>query len=274
MRHLCLGVVTPDRTNRLRDLNPIDWQWIMAGTWAEAGEMIRAYPIDLAVLDPLVQGEAGVAEVERLRMQFPSLPMLLYTALSPATAAVLLRLGRAGVRRVVFARFEDAPANLRRAIAKELEHAVVQEILRSFDTVFRGLPDALRYALETSLHAPGNRMNTETLAEYAGMTRHECQTWFVRARLPIPRVTLVLLRLLYAHRLLLDPGHTIEDVTRKLGYGKPQTLQTQLRMAFGMTAGELRQALPADDAIEAVRTRYFGVRLPDVDSAELLAVPG
>jgi len=155
-----------------------------------------------------------------------------------------------------------------------LEHAVVQEILRSFDTVFRGLPDELRSALEGSLRTPSNRMNAETLAVHAGMTRHECQTWFARARLPAPRVTLVLLRLLYAHRLLLDPGYTIEDVARKLGYGKPQTLQTQLRMAFGMTAGELRQALPADAAIEAVRTRYFGARHPSVDSADLLVVPG
>jgi AraC-like DNA-binding protein len=260
--------------NRLRDLDPSGWQWIVAGTWAEADELIRAHPADLAVLDPLVQGEAGVVEVERLRAQFPSLPMLLYTTLSPTTAAVLLRLGRAGVRRVVFARFEDAPANLRRAVAKELEHAVVQEILRSFDTLFWKLPETLRYAIESSLRVPGNRMNAETLAGHAGMTRHECQTWFARARLPAPRVTLMLLRLLYAHRLLLDPGHTVDDVARKLGYGKPQTLQTQLRMAFGMTAGEIRQTLPANDAIEAVQARYFGARLADIDSADLLLVPG
>ena len=50
-------------------------------------------------------------------------------------------------------------------------------------------------------------------------------------------------RLLYAHRLLLDPGYTVEDVALKLGYSKTKTLQMHLRAVFGLTAGELRVSL-------------------------------
>ena len=60
---------------------------------------------------------------------------------------------------------------------------------------------------------------------------------------------MVLIRLLYAHRLLLDPGYTVEDVALKLGYSKTKTLQMHLRAVFGLTAGELRVSLVTEEAL-------------------------
>ena len=68
---------------------------------------------------------------------------------------------------------------------------------------------------------------------------------------------MVLTRLLYAHRLLLDPGYTVEDVALKLGYSKTKTLQMHLRAVFGYTAGELRVSLSGEDALGIVTQRYF-----------------
>ena len=68
---------------------------------------------------------------------------------------------------------------------------------------------------------------------------------------------MVLTRLLYAHRLLLDPGYTVEDVALKLGYSKTKTLQMHLRAVFGLTAGELRVSLSIDEALATVTGRYF-----------------
>lgn len=274
MRYHCLAVVPFDRVNRLRTLDPANYQWEFATTWTEAMDAIRTRPIDLGILDPLIEGESGIAQVEELRAQFPSVPLVLYTTLSPAAAAVLLRLGRVGIRRVVFTRFEDAPGNIRRTLSKELEHAAIQQVMRSLDTLLQGLPDTLRRALEFSLHAPGDRMNLALLARHACLTRYECQEWFTRARLPVPRVVMALIRLLYAHRLLLDPGHTIEDVAQKLGYAKPRTLQTQLRIVFGMTAGELRGALSPADAVETLQRRYFMPYPSEIAEERLIAAPG
>jgi len=67
----------------------------------------------------------------------------------------------------------------------------------------------------------------------------------------------VLTRLLYAHRLLLDPGYTVEDVALKLGYSKTKTLQMHLRAVFGVTAGELRVALSTEEALMTVTERYL-----------------
>ncbi len=273
MRHLCLAVVPLDRVGRLIDLDPDQYRWVFASNWSEAAALVRAQPIDVAMLDPMIDEPNGVTEVEQLRSQFPSIPLVLYTTLSPAAASVLLRLGRAGVRRVVFARFEDAPGNLRRALARELEHTALQQAIRSIDTVLRELPDALRRALELALHTPGDRMTLSLLAEHAHLSRHECEAWFTRAQLPGPRIVMALARLLYAHRLLLDPGHTVDDVASKLGYARSRTLQAHLRMAFGMTAGEARQSLTPEDAADTLISRYF-TRSERPARARLMAVPG
>jgi transcriptional regulator GlxA family with amidase domain len=112
-------------------------------------------------------------------------------------------------------------------------------------------------ALEAMLHAPGDGPTVTALADRAQLTRRTCERWFTKVGLPSPRVVMVLIRLLYAHRLLLDPGYTVEDVALKLGYSKTKTLQMHLRAVFGLTAGELRVSLSTDEALEVVTHRYF-----------------
>jgi transcriptional regulator GlxA family with amidase domain len=107
------------------------------------------------------------------------------------------------------------------------------------------------------LHTSGDGPTVTALADRAQLTRRTCERWFTKVGLPSPRMVMVLARLLYAHRLLLDPGYTVEDVALKLGYSKPKTLQMHLRAVFGSTAGELRVSLSTEEALEAVTNRYF-----------------
>ncbi len=79
-------------------------------------------------------------------------------------------------------------------------------------------------------------------------------------------MVLIVARLLYAHRLLLDPGLTVEDVATKLGYSRARTMQAHLREIFGLTAGEMRLSLTPDDALHIVMARYFDEPLRQVAS--------
>jgi len=249
LRHLLLAAVPAERLFRLRTLDPDRFQWVAVNGWPEAVEVIRAKPIDMAVVDPLLTGGTPRPHgIERLRLFFPSLPLLVYTDLTPANAAVLLQLGRAGIRRVIVHRFEDAPSALRAALLSELEQSASQQVMQALEPTLRELPSELREALELMLHA---------LADRAQLTRRTCERWFTKVGLPSPRMVMVLIRLLYAHRLLLDPGYTVEDVALKLGYSKTKTLQMHLRAVFGYTAGELRVSLGSEDALGIVTQRYF-----------------
>src|SRR2546426_544948 len=137
-----------------------------AGSWAEALSTIRTRPVELAVVDPLLSGEPRTREIERLRVLFPSLPLVLYTTLTPRTAGVLLTLGQRGIEHVIIARSD-------------------------------------------------------------------------------------------AHRLLQDPGFTIEDVAQRLGYAQAKTLQQHARSYLGLTAGEMRLSLSPQEALERLTRRFL-----------------
>jgi AraC-like DNA-binding protein len=226
-------------------------------SWLDAVAAIRTRPLELAVVDPLLGGEPRSVEIERIRQHFPSLPLVIYTVLAPETAGVLLDLGRAGIRRVILHRFDDAPSALRQVIQTELEQSASRRILAELTAALPGLPEPLGRALEAMLHATGDNPTVAALADHAHLTRRTCERLFARRGLPSPKTVMLLARVLYAHRLLLDPGYTVEDVAEKLGYGRVRTLQMHFRDVFGLTAGEVRMSLSSEEAVRLIVQRYL-----------------
>jgi AraC-like DNA-binding protein len=257
LRHLLLAAVSEPRQARLRTLDPTRYAWIPAESWAQALNLIRTRPVELAVVDPLLGDVPRPHAIERLRLLFPSLPLLVYTELSPVAASALLKLGRAGIQRAVFQRFEDGPNALRTVLEAELEHSVSRQVVTALRERLRELPENIRNALEMMLYDPGAGLTVSELAGRALLSRRTCERFFTRLGLPSPKSVMLLMRLLYAHRLLLDPGHTVEDVAIKLGYGKVRTLQRHLRTVFNLSAGELRASLSFEDALALISRRFF-----------------
>src|SRR5947209_5645317 len=81
---LVLAAVSGVQRRRLQRAAGIRFGLVPVGTWHEALATIRARPVQLAVVDPLLTGSGGALEIERLRVLFPSLPFILYTTLAPA----------------------------------------------------------------------------------------------------------------------------------------------------------------------------------------------
>src|SRR5207237_9696836 len=106
---LFLSAVPAVHLHNLRRAPGLRFALAQARSWDEALTTIRTRPVELAVVDPLLAGGASATEISRLRVLFPSLPLALYTTLSPAIAAVLLALGQSGIHHVVFARYDDHP---------------------------------------------------------------------------------------------------------------------------------------------------------------------
>jgi AraC-like DNA-binding protein len=65
------------------------------------------------------------------------------------------------------------------------------------------------------------------------------------------------LRVVYAHRLLQDPGYTVEDVATRLGYQKPRSFVEHVKDVLGVTPADSRVSLSVEDAVDIVRRRYF-----------------
>src|SRR5947199_9322462 len=67
-----------------------------------------------------------------------------------------------------------------------------------------------------------------------------------------PRSFLAAARVMHAHRLQQDPGFTVDDVAQRLGYAQTKTLQLHARAYLGLTLGEMRDALDAQEALQRV----------------------
>ncbi len=254
---LVLAAVPPGSLNRLQQAARHRFTFSAVGTWEAAVDAILREPLEMAVLDPGLSGEPRAPEIERIRVLFPSLPLILYTRMQPDIAPVLLRVGKAGVNRVVIANYDDHPAQLGDTLADEAAHAVSHRLISWIDDLLGQYPGELRWAIETMIREPASVQTVHQLAARARMDRRTCLRWFARAELPPPSVMLMVLRVVYAHSLLQDPGYTVENVATKLGYAQTRTFAQNVREVLGKTPGEMRVSLTIDQVLSNVRERYF-----------------
>ena len=104
---LLLAVVPGVRLHQLRTADPKLYSFLGLPSWADVVDSIRYKPVEMVIVDPVFDGHMRTREIERLRVLFPSLPVLIYTSLTPEAPSVLLELGRIGIRRVILARFDE-----------------------------------------------------------------------------------------------------------------------------------------------------------------------
>src|SRR5436309_3245536 len=158
-----------------------------APNWDEVLDPILSRPVELAVVDPLLSGEARSQEIERLRVLFPSLPLILYTTLTPRSAGVLLALSQRGIQHVVFAHYDDHPVRLREVLAQEEARSSSRQLLDQLAGALAPLPSQLRWVLEEALRSPGDVQTVTQVAARARVDRRTCERWFMRVGLPSPR---------------------------------------------------------------------------------------
>ena len=228
-----------------------------APSWDEALQTIRERPVEIAVVDPALGGIASGQEIERLHVLFPSLRLILYTMMTPQLAPVLLRLGPCGIRQVALRGVDDHPERLHKLVEEEALNTASNRLVEQLTPALVSLPSELRWVLEDAIRSAGAVQTIQQIAARARVDRGTCARWFARAGLPSPRHILAAARVLYAHRLLKDPGFTIEDVAKRLGYAQTKTLQQHARTYLGLTAGEMRLSLTAEEATARIVQRFL-----------------
>jgi AraC-like DNA-binding protein len=249
---LVLAAVSDLHFQRLRGAVTPRFTLARAPNWDVALETIRARPVEIAFVDPALGGTTSGQEIERLHLHFPSVRLILYTQMTPQLAHVLLTLGQCGIRQVVLRGVDDHPERLREFVTAEAMHAVSHRLVAQLTPAIAPLPSQLRWVLEDAIRNPGRVQTIQQVAALAEIDRGTCARQFARAGLPSPRHILAAARVLYAHHLLQDPGFTIEDVAKRLGYAQAKTLQQHARKYLGLTAGEMKLSLTPDQATERI----------------------
>src|SRR5256885_3560897 len=152
---LVLAAVSDLQYQKLRNAVAPDFTLARAPPWDVALETIGGRPVEIAVVDPMLGG-AGGQEVERLRVLFPSLPLILYTPILTAELApVLLAMGKCGITQVVLSPTEDHPRRLRDLLSEEAMQSASHRLLDQLAPALAPLPPELRWVLSESMRTPG-----------------------------------------------------------------------------------------------------------------------
>ena len=225
--------------------------------WTELTKVLREEVVDLLVADPAADGHVKVAELQQLMRQFPSVPVVIYTPLSPATMRAVVQLARAGVEHVVLNRFDDEPRRFRDLLEGVPGHALADQMLRQLAGPLAGLPIQVSRAVEQLYRSPGRFRSTDDLAAAAGMNKRTLYRNLEPVGFYSPRLLVVAARLLRVYAHLRDPGRQIKEIADKVGYHSPWQLTQQMREVTGYTPRTVRRRVGAEEFIALLARRVY-----------------
>ncbi len=243
------------RVARVRDVAPSGCAATIVARLDHLDTAMRATSADIAIFDPLLDQPLDAAQLIQTVRSHPCARWLLYTQLRPDTARLLLDLGGAGVRTVVFAGVDDSMHHLGAVLGDLVRESITHRAQARLMALLAPPPRRLRVVVEQCLREDGARVDVSVLAARACMTRRTVERHFMRAGLPAPKTILRAARMLNAYRLLYDGTNTCNGVAKLLGYGKVSTLRAHLKRAFGVHARGLQTAPTPEIAIEALLDR-------------------
>jgi len=230
-----------------------------AASWTELQSIVSHQEADLVVADPAAAGHLEVEALEDLRRRFPSLPVVVYTQLAPASIKAIVRLARYGIEHVVLSRFDDEPRRFLELLEGIPAHALGDRMLQELAGPLSTLPVMVVRAIDQLFRSPARFKSAHDLAAAAGMNLRTLYRNLEPAGIYSARALVVSARLLRAYAFLQDPGRSIKDVAAKAGYHSPWQLSQQLRELTGRTTEQVRREVTPDALVallgEQIRRR-------------------
>ena len=236
-----------------------------AASWLDVEQLLRSQPVDVAVLDPAGSGAAISPDaIVGLTRRFTSLPVVVYTSLSPTTLQGIVELARNGISQVLLYRFDDEPGWLLAEVERVAGSAVPDAVLARLRGPLGRLPPALAGVIERLLRRPQDFETGEDLARLSGVPRRTLYRAIEDAGLASPATLVKGARLLRAYVFLRDPGYSLEDVVRKCGYSSRQLFARHVRELAGRQPRQLRRQIAPEDFI-AIMTTWLTTPSGDAD---------
>jgi AraC-like DNA-binding protein len=238
-----------------------------AEDWRALARLVRRTSVDAVVVDPTLEGEAGMARVAELARRHAKLPIVVYTALTAPAMRAVATLSDAGVREVVLEGYDDAPARFRDVVERQPGVLLGEAVIRRLGPALDALPTALATVIRRMLLRPGEVANASELAVAAGMPRRTLYRACEAAGFASPSVMVRAARLLHAYAQLRDGDRSAGDVVDRLGYSSRQLFWRHVWETFDMRPTDLRRGLEPDEFVRRLADVMWTGRpaAPDVE---------
>lgn len=222
---------------------------LIARSWEELNSMIRDNPVKAVVLDPAADGVMNINAVATLLAKYPSLPVVAYVMLNQASFNAVAQLSRQGLENVVLHRLEDAPERFRATLERATTNPLASQALNALRPQINRLPVKLAQAVDEMFTSPHRYVRASDLALTAQMSSVRLYRNFGVAGLGSPKKLLIAAKLLRGYGYLKDPGYSIAEVSRKLGYRNPRIFGEHCKDVFGLRPTRVRTHLGPDAVI-------------------------
>lgn len=259
-----VAYLPPPLLSHLRIVLGHGHQLVSVEGWEELEAAVRRRPADVVVLDPTVPGTLRVAETVLLRQRYPSVPVVVYTHLTPAALRLVVELAKHGLEHVVLHRFDDDPRRFSELLAQLPGHALGDMLLERLQEAIGRMPSKVGGAVTRMMRSPRQYSAVDDLAAGAGMTRRQLYRVLEAAGFTSPRLLVQSARLVRAFAFLRDPGRLLDDVSTKLGYSEPRVLNRLMLEMVGVRPLEARELLGPEEFVERVAARLFAA-VPELD---------
>ena len=216
--------------------------------WDQLDSVIRRSAVDVAVVDPGADGLVRTTEIRALLDRYPTLPIVLYTQLSPLALKALVELAKHGSQQVVLHRFDDAPEKFRAVLERQPGSTLSSLLLEQLSEPVGALPGNLARAVERMFKRPGQFFGVPDLASAAQMPRRTVYRYFEGVGLASPRMVVSGARMLRAYSYMREPGHSLVDVATKLGYTQQQLRRSMVELV-GQTPVRVRAAVDGEQFV-------------------------
>lgn len=217
---------------------------------------MRTRPLDVAVVDPHMDGRPHLDEIRTLLARYPSVPIVLYMmALTPEALQSTLVLARHGITNVILRGFDDEPRRLVQILESVPIHGPGDTVLKAIAPRFDDAPPLLRGTVKQLFTTPHAFRSVADLALAAGMTRRNLDRWLETHDLASARMLLLGARIARAIHYMQDPGCLLDDISKKLGYDSPRLFARQVHAATGVMPSVLRETGDPEKLMERLAAR-------------------
>lgn len=243
-------VLDPDERARVDAAGEGLYHTIHRDSLAGALEELKRRRVGALLLGVVRCGREYDRRVATAVREFPTVPTVALLGHEPPTADALLRIGNAGVTRVVDVRVPAGWSQLRRILAAEAVRAADRTALARIREELAPVPDETWLFFEALFAASERNGTVQMLALQLQVLPSTLMSRFFRARLPAPKRYLAYARLLRAARLFEDAGHSIADVANALDFSSPQSFGRHVLTFVGISAGEFRRTYSSERMLE------------------------
>lgn len=238
-----------------------DHRLFVASDWSSLEEVIRSEPVDVVVVDPREGHGVKTQEVESLLRQFPSLPIVVYTTLSPEVTQSLVLLAQLGLQTVVLRGFDDEALRFRALLERLPEYELSEKLLALLREPLESVPVQLRRVIVRCVRSPHEFQDVSDLVRASGYTRRTFDRWMSSVGVSSKSMVRIA-RAVRAYHLMRDPGYQLQDIARKVGYEGKRLFARHMEQVTGMVPSSLRRRLEPDEFISIVAER---LRRADVE---------